>query len=190
MKKPFILTLAGAFAMASLFSSCASSSSGTNPSAANSGQQAQPKSLANSLHQTVNNHRKSKGKAPLKRHSGLDRLAYQHSKYMSQNRGDFSLGSKNISHYGFENRALVAKRSYRMENVAENVAGGKISGNISNTLLDSWNRSAKHSYNMMSDWDVTGLGVYVTDEGIVYATQLFATENRSHTALMDRMTGF
>lgn len=142
------------------------------------------------LHNSINNYRQSIGKAPLRRHSGLDRLAQQHCEFMAKNRGKFTLGSENISHYGFEERALAAQRAYSMQNVAENVAGGTIRGNVSSTLVDSWVNSKKHIFNIKGDWDATGLGVYTAPDGMVYATQIFATENRSHMALMDRMGAF
>lgn len=145
---------------------------------------------ADRLHQSVNAHRRSLGKPPLRRHSGLDRLAYRHSRFMAANRGKFTLGSENISHHGFEDRALMAKRAYRMQAVAENVAGGKIEGDIPAALTRSWTKSSKHHDNLSQDWDATGLGVHVADDGMVYATQLFATENRSHSALTDRLTSF
>lgn len=142
------------------------------------------------LHASINQYRKSVGKAPLRRHSGLDRLAQKHCEFMAKNRGKFTLGSENISHYGFEDRALYAQRAYSMQNVAENVAGGKIHGNVSATLVKSWVESKKHIFNINGNWDVTGLGVYKAPDGMVYATQVFATQNRSHMALQDRMSPF
>ena len=188
MKKSYLSSFVGALAAASFLTSCAPSPSSDEH--VTNHQRSQTSSTTDKLHDTINNYRKSKGAKTLKRHSGLDKLAYQHSKYMAENRGEFTLGSKNISHYGFENRARVAKSGYRMQSVAENVAGGKISANIPQTLLKSWNLSNKHAHNLVADWDVTGLGVYITEDSIVYATQLFATENKSNMALMDRMRRF
>lgn len=181
--------LATALAAALLLSSCGSDLSVERVAMAQSGGDTSSQTV-DALHQTINSHRRSIGKAALTRHSGLDQLAYQHCKFMANNRGKFTLGSQNISHYGFEERALMAKRAYRLESLSENVAGGKISGDIPATLLTSWNNSSKHRYNLSQDWDATGLGVYVADDGMVYATQLFAIRNRSHMALTDRMTSF
>ena len=189
MKKTYLSSFFGALAAASFLTSCAPSSS-SDGGVTNHQRSQKTSSTTNELYRAINQYRKSKGIKPLERHRGLDNLAYQHSRYMAENRGQFTLGSKNISHYGFENRARVAKTSFRMVHVAENVAGGKISGNIPQKLLESWNLSNKHANNLKADWDVTGLGVHITEDGIVYATQLFATENNSNMALMDRMRRF
>lgn len=147
-------------------------------------------SQATQLHVSINQYRQSIGRAPLRRHAGLDRMAQSHCEFMARNRGKFTLGSENISHYGFEDRALRARHAYSMENVAENVAGGTIQGNVSSTLVQSWANSKKHVFNLKGNWDATGVGVYVTPEGVVYATQLFATENRSHMALPTKLGSF
>jgi uncharacterized protein YkwD len=181
------LSLLATATSALLFSSCASDLTVERVSMRQSGATSD---TADRLHQSINAHRRTIGKPALRRHSGLDRLAYQHSRFMAANRGKFTLGSENISHYGFEDRALMAKRAYRMQSVAENVAGGKIEGDIPAALLSSWTTSTKHNYNLSQDWDATGLGVHVADDGMVYATQLFAMENRSHSALTDRLTSF
>jgi uncharacterized protein YkwD len=145
---------------------------------------------ASRLHDSINQYRQSIGKPPLRRHAGLDRLAQQHCEFMAKNRGKFTLGSANISHYGFEERALTAQRAFSMQNVAENVAGGFIQGDPTSTLVNSWAKSSKHVFNLKGSWDATGVGVYTAPDGMVYATQFFATENRSHMALTDRMRAF
>jgi hypothetical protein len=43
---------------------------------------------------------------------------------------------------------------------------------------------------MKGQWDVTGIGVVVDKDGTVFATQIFASENQSHMALVDRMRQF
>jgi uncharacterized protein YkwD len=131
----------------------------------------------------------SRGRQQLQRHSGLDRLAQQHSEFMLRNRGKFGTGSSsNLSHYGFEDRALRAQHSMNMANVGENIAtcSGR-HGDASFTLVSAWQRSSGHEKNMRGQWDVTGVGVAVADDGSVFATQLFANENRSHMMLVNRM---
>ncbi|MCH1922869.1 CAP domain-containing protein, partial [Shewanella sp. A3A] len=79
---------------------------------------------AGTIHSQVNSYRQSKGREVLQRHAGLDRMAQQHSEFMRRNRGTFSgkNAAANISHYGFEERALNAQRTMKMSNVAENIA--------------------------------------------------------------------
>ena len=175
--------------LALLFASCASNLDMTTVPMSQSSATGKS-SQASQLHDSINQYRQSIGRAPLRRHAGLDRMAQQHCEFMAKNRGKFTLGSKNISHYGFEERALKARHAYSMQNVAENVAGGPIHGNISSTLVKSWVDSKKHVFNLKGNWDATGIGVYVAPDGVVYATQLFATKNRSHMALTDRMSPF
>lgn len=175
--------------IALLFASCASDLDTTKVPMAKSSASGKSGQVSE-LHAAMNGYRQSIGKAPLRRHSGLDRMAQQHCEFMARNRGKFTLGSENISHYGFEDRALVAQRAYSMQNVAENVAGGPINGNVASTLVDAWTESKKHIFNIKGSWDATGIGVYTTSDGMVYATQIFATENRSHMALRDRMSSF
>lgn len=172
-----------------LFASCASDFDTTTVPMSQSSPSG-TSSQVDQLHASINQYRRSIGKAPLRRHSGLDRLAQQHCEFMAKNRGKFTLGSQNISHYGFEERALYAQRAFSMQNVAENVAGGKISGNVSATLVKSWVDSSKHIFNIKGNWDFTGVGIYKAPDGMVYATQFFATQNRSHMALQDRMSPF
>ncbi|MEM9236673.1 MAG: hypothetical protein AAGB14_07830, partial [Verrucomicrobiota bacterium] len=102
----------------------------------------------------------------------------------------FELGSANISHYGFEERTLHAQRRLGMSSVAENVAGGVIRGDIASQLTGAWTGSKKHLYNLKQDWDATGIGVYVADDGMVYATQIFATKSNSQMQMVDRFRQF
>ena len=142
------------------------------------------------LDHSISEYRRSIGRAPIQRHSALDRMAMDHCRFMAKNRGKFTLGSENISHYGFEERSLMAQRQYGMTSLAENVAGGVIRGDVANQLTGAWTGSKKHLYNLKQDWDLTGIGVYVADDGMVYATQIFATKSNSHMEMMDRFRQF
>lgn len=147
--------------------------------------------LAGKIHAQVNAYRQATGKPALPRHAGLDRMARQHSEFMLRNRGKFSGASANLTHYGFEERALNAQRTMSMGNVAENIA--TCSGNFgspANTLVGSWKNSSGHAKNMKSQWDATGVGIAVAPDGTVFATQIFATEDHSHMAMTDRMRQF
>lgn len=148
-------------------------------------------SIAGTIHAQVNAYRAAKGKQALYRHAGLDRMARQHSEFMRRNRGKFGGASANLTHYGFEERALQAQRTMSMSGVAENIA--TCSGNYgspANTLFGAWKGSSSHDKNMRGQWNTTGIGVVVDDDGTVFATQLFAAENHSHMAMTDRMRQF
>lgn len=175
--------------IALLFASCASDLDTTRVPMAQATANASSGKTAQ-LHDAINRYRASIGKKPLRRHKGLDAMAQHHCEFMAKNRGKFTLGSENISHYGFEERALLARQGYSMQNLAENVAGGVIQGDPTSQLVNAWTTSKKHVVNLKGNWDATGIGVYRASDGMVYATQIFATENRSHLALTDRLNQF
>lgn len=147
-------------------------------------------SVVGKLDHSLNKYRRSIGMAPIQRNAALDRLAADHCRFMAKNRGKFTLGSENISHYGFEERSMIAQRRFGMASVAENVAGGVIKGDIASQLTGAWTGSKKHLYNLKQDWDATGIGVYVADDGMVYATQIFATKSNSQMQMVDRFRQF
>lgn len=133
-------------------------------------------SLADRIYQQVNTYRKCCGARELQRHRGLDKLAQQHCEYLRSHRGTFSLQGKNVSHYGFEGRALVARERYHMENVSENVAAANRSGgDPASSVIALWKGSKSHHKSMLDDWSLTGVGVVVDTDGTVFSTQLFST---------------
>jgi uncharacterized protein YkwD len=147
-------------------------------------------SVAGRLFDEINAYRQSQGLSGLQRHAGLDRLAREHCEYLRQNRGTFSLYGRNVSHYGFDGRALVAREQYQMASVSENVAATNQPGNPAPILLALWRDSKDHHKNMTDDWTCSGVGVVVDSDGMVFATQLFATRNLSQLAMRERLTSF
>jgi uncharacterized protein YkwD len=147
-------------------------------------------SLAGTVNAQVNSYRSARGESALPRHPGLDRLAQQHSEFMRQNRGKF--GSSDLTHYGFEERALMAQRTMSMSNVGENIATCSRTGKdaAASVLVNAWKNSSSHDKNMRGHWDVTGVGVVVDSDGTVFATQLFASEDHTNMALKNRMRQF
>ncbi len=148
-------------------------------------------SLPGQVLQEVNAYRRSHGASDLQRHAGLDRLAHDHCEYLRQNRGKFQLNGKNVSHYGFEGRALVARERFQMHNVSENVAAANHPGSRpAPTFVRMWCQSPSHEKNMRSEWTHTGVGVVVDDDGMVYSTQLFATVSNSQLSTRERFNRF
>lgn len=143
------------------------------------------------LYHEVNAYRRSHGKRELQRHAGLDRLARQHSEYLRKHRGSFSLQGKNVSHFGFDGRALYAREAYQMANISENVAASsKTAGSTTQRLIQLWENSRDHRKNMLDDWTVTGVGVAVDSDGMVFATQLFATVSMTQMSMRERLSHF
>ncbi|MEK7949481.1 CAP domain-containing protein [Luteolibacter soli] len=148
-------------------------------------------SIAGSIQSEVNAYRATKGKPALERHAGLDRMAQQHSEFMRRNRGKFGGASGNLTHYGFEERALNAQRTMNMSNVAENVAScSGHYGSAADTLFNAWKGSSSHEQNIRGQFNATGIGVVVDEDGTVFATQLFGSVSHSQMAMTDRMRQF
>jgi len=139
----------------------------------------------------VNDYRSSHGAAQLQRHPGLDRLAQQHCEYLRKNRGTFQLYGKNVSHYGFDGRAALARERYQMSYVSENVAAASYNGsNPGPLMVKLWSESKGHEQNMRGSWTHTGIGVVVDSDGTVFTTQLFSTVSMSLRSSRERFNRF
>lgn len=156
-------------------------STAPSPAAASDG------SLAGSIHAQVNDYRRTLGKPALPRHAGLDRMARAHAESMRRNHGQ----SGRISHDGFEERSLEARRLMGMSDVGENVGTcrGSRSG-AAGMLVTAWTGSAGHRMNLKGAWSRTGIGAVVDADGRVFAVQIFGSDDRSHLTLPNRMRGF
>ncbi|MEI8038835.1 MAG: CAP domain-containing protein [Verrucomicrobiota bacterium] len=136
--------------------------------------------LSTQVFDAVNAYRHSVGATELQRHAGLDRLAQQHCEYLRQHRGTFTLRGKNVSHIGFEGRAMYARAYYQMDNISENAAAVEHAGaNPGPTLVTLWKASKDHQHAMVDSWTHSGLGLVVDSDGMLFAVQLFATVNPS-----------
>jgi len=132
--------------------------------------------IAAQLYQGINAYRREHGAIDLQRHAALDHLAQQHSEFLRSNRGRFSIYGSNVSHYGFESRALAAQQFYHMNQVGENVASTPSHGTATAARLVSlWAHSPNHESNMRYGWTYTGIGVVEDRDGMVFATQMFSS---------------
>lgn len=148
-------------------------------------------SLPGQVFQQVNAYRAAKGVGPLQRHAGLDRLAHEHCEYLRKHRGTFQLSGKNVSHFGFESRALAARELYNMQSVSENVAASTHPGkDKAGMLVGLWKGSKDHHKNMIEDWTHTGIGVVVDSDGTVFSTQLFSTVSMNQMSMRERLNRF
>lgn len=132
----------------------------------------------------VNSYRQSKGRQSLVRNPALDRMANEHSEFMRRNRGSFGVHGRNVTHDGFDGRALRARQLLNINTLGENVASAK--GRSVEDFVGLWANSAGHDYNMRGDWTETGIGVVVDEDGTVFATQVFGTPSISQMTLTDR----
>ena len=130
----------------------------------------------------VNDYRRAQGLGGLRRHGGLDALARRHAQFMLDNQGKFGLHGSTVTHYGFEERELMARRTMNIEALAENVIAGRPGGgNVGATLVRVWLGSPGHLSNISQKWGLTGIGVAADGEGCVCATQLFGTRGISQS---------
>ncbi|MFT4176072.1 MAG: CAP domain-containing protein [Luteolibacter sp.] len=136
--------------------------------------------LSTQIFNEVNSYRRSKGNSNLARHAGLDRLAQQHCEYLLKRRGQFGLYGKNVSHMGFESRALIAREKYNMPYLSENVASTNVGGaNPAAVVTRLWMNSKGHENNMVNSWDYTGVGSVKAEDGTIISTQLFGSVGNS-----------
>lgn len=145
-------------------------------------------SLSGQVLKEVNSYRRNHGASELQRHAGLDRLAQEHCEYLREHRGTFGVYGKNVSHFGFEGRAGIIRDQFQMQSSSENVGAANTAGkNPGPLLVTLWSESKGHDYNMLAAWTYTGVGVVVDSDGMVFATQIFATDTiYSQLASRDR----
>lgn len=150
--------------------------------------------IASCVFDQVNSYRRSLGAAPMLNHSGLNKLATQHSEYMRLHRGSFDLHGRNVTHMGSEGRALVAMRIYNFINSSENVAAtgkGVSNSQSASKLVELWKHSPDHDATMKAaEYTHTGIGIVTDSDGTVFATQLFGTLTNSQTAARQRFNSF
>lgn len=121
----------------------------------------------------VNVERAKAGLAPLQVHEGLADLSRKHSALMAgqAKAKDVIL---HINHDGFGMRSEMARGSFGMYSVAENVAANwGYQGDKMEKVVRDWMQSPKHRKNILSDWESGGVGVYVDAKGAIFATQMF-----------------
>ena len=136
----------------------------------------QDAALAAAVYQESNTYRRNHGAGNLQRHAALDHLAQQHSEFLRKNRGKFAIYGANVSHYGFESRALAAERFYHLSQVGENVATTSRQGpGTAAQLVALWANSPNHEANLRRGGTYTGIGVVKDGDGMVFATQMFGS---------------
>jgi len=163
MKTPRILAVLAGFAVLPL-TSCGPLMTTSPVQISNS-----ERTSASSLLKQVNAYRSSKGLAPLTRHPGLDSMAQQHAEYLMRNRADFLAGRG--SHYGFQGRAALARHKYNIMALGENAAYSPRGG----SLVQIWINSRAHERAMRGKWTLTGVGLAIDRDGMMFATQIFGT---------------
>lgn len=129
------------------------------------------------IYEEVNERRVATGEEELVHSERVRLIARAHSKDMA-NRDFFD--HKNLEGQGSRER----HEEYNgCESTNENIAKfsyipANDSDVIAEDIVDAWSDSEGHYSIMMSDYrHVTGVGVYVTSDGVIYATQNFCKEH-------------
>jgi uncharacterized protein YkwD len=121
--------------------------------------------LERSVFQKINQYRKQKGLATLKRNATINQQARQHSQTMAT--------SGVLSHNGFAGRVKAISQSIPSKSSAENVAFNKGFSDPAAQAVNGWLKSSGHLKNIMGNFNLTGIGVARNGQGEVYFTQIF-----------------
>jgi uncharacterized protein YkwD len=122
--------------------------------------------LEQSVHQQVNQYRKSRNLQPLSLDARISEQARIHSQAMANGRVPFS-------HDGFEGRVGAIAKVIRYRAAAENVAYNQGYSNPDEQAVKGWLKSPGHLKNIQGDYDLTGIGVSKNAKGEYYFTQVF-----------------
>lgn len=113
----------------------------------------------------INQHRESKGLAPLTFNAYIGMEARTHSINMAKKRVPFG-------HQGMSARTKkINQKVSGLSSIAENVAHGQLSAK---QVVDSWLGSPGHRRNIEGNFRFTGIGVARDQRSELYFTQIFA----------------
>jgi uncharacterized protein YkwD len=119
----------------------------------------------------VNRYRHEHDLPKLEKNEFLNDLAREHSRMMAQHLSGFG-------HSGFQDRfGKAAKAIHGLNGIGENV--GMCTGvpgpglDPVEMIFDGWTKSSMHRRNMVGNYNVTGVGVWVDRRGMAYFTQIY-----------------
>lgn len=139
-----------------------------------------PTTVESYIHTLINQIRIENHLPVLKMSSSLQRLAREHSRYMAENA---YLGHGKDDGRDFKSRIEKSKiKGWRA--VGENVGRSYGYRDNAQTIVAGWMESRPHRKNILSqDYDTTGIGTAVDENGTLYATQIFLGSSNSHAGL-------
>jgi len=117
-------------------------------------------------------YRKAAGLKPMNYDPRMSNLARKHSDKL--NRKFIKSGKRVLNHKGFGSRSNKIILDFSMSKAAENVAyiWGK-EDDTATRISRNWMNSPDHKVNILKHWNYTGVGVAISPDGTIYATQLF-----------------
>jgi uncharacterized protein YkwD len=141
----------------------ASSGGQSNPGSSGGQSNSNAASIEQSVFDQINQYRASLNLPALTRNSAIDEQARGHSQNMAS-------GQVPFSHQGAEQRFKASGVAYK--SASENVAYNQ-DRDPATSAVQSWLKSSGHLANIKSNTNVTGIGVAVNGQGVVYLTQIF-----------------
>jgi uncharacterized protein YkwD len=115
----------------------------------------------------INRIRLEEGLNPLKTWSQLTICAREHSQNMANKKCHFG-------HDGFKKRAHKIEKITYLLSIAENVAHSYNYKDPVKVAIHGWMKSSGHRTNILGDYEETGVGVAISEDGKFFVTQLFA----------------
>ena len=123
-------------------------------------------SMADEILQYINTYRRKKGLPPMVMNAVMSAEAQKHSENMAAHRTSFG-------HSGFQNRVKrISPALNGLSGAAENVAMGSTTAK---EVVDNWLKSSMHKQNIEGSYNLTGIGVAPDRKGVLYFTQIFAS---------------
>jgi|GEM_PF-3806474 len=134
------------------------------------------------LTEEINDIRVRKGLDSLMRDRSLDKVAWQHARYMAKN--------DKLGHDGFESRAAIIRwqnKRFSRSCVGENCGkcpGTSLDMSVIGAMVDGWMKSISHRNAILNPvYNRTGIASFIHQEN-VYIVQIFAADglepNRQH----------
>jgi len=126
--------------------------------------------IEQTIHALINQHRQTRGLAPLTYNESVASIARQHSVNMAA-------GTTSFGHDGFDQRENEIAQQTTVTAAAENVAFNKgFDANPAQKAVEDWLNSSGHRANIEGSYGVTGVGVARTSDGTYYFTQIFVQQ--------------
>ena len=129
-------------------------------------QNSQEANLIETVHQQLNQYRKSQNLPPLNLNAAISQQAEIHSQNMAQQTVEFG-------HHGFKARIKALSDRISYGSAAENVAHDRGYDNPAARAVAGWLDSKRHRQNIVGDYNLTGIGVAKNQQGEYYFTQIF-----------------
>ncbi|AFY49337.1 Cysteine-rich secretory protein family [Nostoc sp. PCC 7524] len=135
----------------------------SNPGSSGRQSNSNTASIEQSVFDQINQYRASQNLPALTRNSAIDEQARIHSENMASGKVPFS-------HQGFNERVKASGVAHK--SASENVAYNQ-DRDPATRAVQSWLNSSGHLRNIKGNSNITGIGVAVNGQGVVYLTQIF-----------------